>query len=59
MRKVKFTQDTFEEKLTAILTEFPVLDVSAVECLFLLDSTAEYAIVGLASIPVLALECTV
>ena len=27
MRKVKFTQDTFEEKLTAILTEFPILDV--------------------------------
>lgn len=27
MRKVKFTQDTFEEKLGAILTEFPMLDV--------------------------------
>lgn len=27
MRKVKFTQDTFEEKLNAILTEFPMLDV--------------------------------
>ncbi|TDL21441.1 P-loop containing nucleoside triphosphate hydrolase protein [Rickenella mellea] len=26
MRKVKFTQDAFEEKLSAILTEFPVLD---------------------------------
>ncbi|KAI5117416.1 hypothetical protein M0805_005476 [Coniferiporia weirii] len=26
MRKVKFTQDSFEEKLSAILTEFPVLD---------------------------------
>lgn len=26
MRKVKFTQDTFEEKLNAILTEFPMLD---------------------------------
>ncbi|KAF8893618.1 GTP binding protein 4 [Infundibulicybe gibba] len=26
MRKVKFTQDTFEEKLGAILTEFPMLD---------------------------------
>jgi len=27
MRKVKFTQDSFEEKLNAILTEFPMLDV--------------------------------
>ncbi|TFK53750.1 P-loop containing nucleoside triphosphate hydrolase protein [Heliocybe sulcata] len=26
MRKVKFTQDTFEEKLGAILNEFPMLD---------------------------------
>jgi hypothetical protein len=28
MRKVKFTQDSFDEKLDAILTEFPILDVS-------------------------------
>lgn len=27
MRKVKFTQDSFDEKLSAILEEFPVLDV--------------------------------
>ena len=27
MRKVKFTQDSFDEKLGAILSEFPVLDV--------------------------------
>ena len=27
MRKVKFTQDTFDEKLGAILSEFPMLDV--------------------------------
>ncbi|KZS98317.1 GTP binding protein 4 [Sistotremastrum niveocremeum HHB9708] len=26
MRKVKFTQDSFDEKLAAILTEFPILD---------------------------------
>ncbi|EIN11211.1 GTP binding protein 4 [Punctularia strigosozonata HHB-11173 SS5] len=26
MRKVKFTQDSFDEKLGAILTEFPILD---------------------------------
>lgn len=28
MRKVKFTQDSFDEKLGAILSEFPLLDVS-------------------------------
>lgn len=27
MRKVKFCQDAFDEKLGAILTEFPILDV--------------------------------
>lgn len=27
MRKVKFTQDSFDEKLSAILEEFPMLDV--------------------------------
>lgn len=27
MRKVKFCQDMFDEKLGGILTEFPVLDV--------------------------------
>jgi nucleolar GTP-binding protein len=26
MRKVKFTQDSFHEKLDAILSEFPILD---------------------------------
>lgn len=26
MRKVKFTQDSFDEKLSAILEEFPMLD---------------------------------
>ena len=30
MRKVKFTQDSFDEKLGAILTEFPMLDVRSV-----------------------------
>jgi hypothetical protein len=29
MRKVKFTQDSFDEKLGAILTEFPILDVGS------------------------------
>ena len=28
MRKVKYTQDTFDEKLGKIISEFPVLDVS-------------------------------
>lgn len=27
MRKVKFTQDSFDEKLDSILTEFPMMDV--------------------------------
>lgn len=27
MRKVKFTQASFEERLDQILTEFPVMDV--------------------------------
>lgn len=26
MRKVKFTQEAFDERLTQILTEFPILD---------------------------------
>lgn len=29
MRKVKFTQDSFDEKLGGILEEFPIIDVSA------------------------------
>lgn len=31
MRKVKFTQDTFDEKLGAILSEFPLLDVGLIK----------------------------
>ena len=34
MRKVKFTQDSFNEKLDAILTEFPILDVCAMSTTF-------------------------
>lgn len=30
MRKVKFTQQAFEERLEQILTEFPIMDVRAV-----------------------------
>jgi hypothetical protein len=32
MRKVKFTQDSFEEKLSSILSEFPMLDVCLSFC---------------------------
>ena len=32
MRKVKFTQDSFDEKLGAILSEFPMLDVCSHIC---------------------------
>jgi nucleolar GTP-binding protein len=38
MRKVKFTQDSFDEKLGAILTEFPMLDVRPIFRSCLLDS---------------------
>jgi hypothetical protein len=31
MRKVKFTQDTFDEKIGRIITEFPILDVGVVD----------------------------
>jgi hypothetical protein len=31
MRKVKFTQDTFDEKIGRIVSEFPILDVSPLE----------------------------
>jgi len=33
MRKVKFTQDSFDEKLGAILSEFPILEVRVHICL--------------------------
>ena len=33
MRKVKFTQDSFDEKLSAILDEFPMLDVRPISFL--------------------------
>ena len=37
MRKVKFTQDSFDEKLGAILTEFPMLDVRFEVVLILIE----------------------
>ena len=33
MRKVKFTQDVFDEKIGRILTEFPILDVGLLRAL--------------------------
>ena len=40
MRKVKFTQNSFDEKLGAILTEFPMLDVRL--CLLYLLKRSSY-----------------
>lgn len=42
MRKVKFTQECFNEKLDAILTEFPILDVSFAHLFVLLLLIAFY-----------------
>jgi hypothetical protein len=38
MRKVKFTQDSFDEKLGSILSEFPILDVS---CLLFISESCQ------------------
>ncbi len=38
MRKVKFTQDSFDEKLGAILSDFPILDVSPVNRILRTDN---------------------
>lgn len=57
MRKVKFTQDSFDEKLGAILTEFPILDVRyPVYLAYPLNLTI--AVAGRASFPFVAHECT-
>ena len=37
MRKVKYTQDSFEEKFKNILDEFPKLDVGYLICYYLLS----------------------
>lgn len=61
MRKVKFTQDSFEEKLSAILSEFPMLDVCPPFCitpdLWLKKSLGTYT--GPASVLVITDECIV
>jgi NOG1 N-terminal helical domain len=57
MRKVKFTQDSFDEKLGAILTEFPMLDVRLGLCLKN-DTSYIYDVPGLASVFILADECS-
>lgn len=56
MRKVKFTQDSFDEKLGAILSEFPVLDVRP-SSLFCPNSA--YLPSGSPSFPCIPHECSV
>lgn len=58
MRKVKFTQDSFDEKLGAILTEFPMLDVRYAGFFDCLSScTLTLHCKGFTSFLVLAHEC--
>ena len=59
MRKVKFTQDTFDEKLAAILTEFPMLDVRYLVYLAYGSKFHCRIFVGSPSVPILAHERTV
>lgn len=42
MRKVKFTQDSFDEKLGAILEEFPIIDVSVLFYFWLFSGKVGY-----------------
>jgi hypothetical protein len=56
MRKVKFTQDSFEEKLNAILTEFPMLNVRSRHGP---DGTTSDILLGSASIPIVVDECII
>lgn len=58
MRKVKFTQDSFEEKLEAILSEFPMLDVSGI-LLYMFCGLELKFISGPSPFPLLAHECTI
>lgn len=58
MRKVKFTQDSFEEKLEAILHEFPMLDVSGI-LLYMFCGLELKFISGPSPFPLLAHECTI
>ena len=59
MRKVKFTQDSFDEKLGAILTEFPVLDVRIFAFDWVKESGADWDCVELAPVFGVAYECVV
>ena len=43
MRKVKFTQDSFDEKLSAILDEFPMLDVRRIISVYALNALTPYS----------------
>lgn len=57
MRKVKFTQDSFDEKLGAILADFPILDVrsdytSSTKSLFMM-------LLEPASVSLVLIECAI
>jgi hypothetical protein len=56
MRKVKFTQGSFEEKLDAILTEFPMFDVRSRH---VPNGAASDILLGPTSIPIVVDECIV
>lgn len=59
MRKVKFTQDTFDEKLGSILSEFPMLDVCFPLCSYGSPMVTPGTYTGPASVLILIDECTV
>ena len=55
MKKVKFTHDTFDEKLGRIIQEFPILDVSSMlSGIVVAHTSAEPS-----SVPLIPLERTV
>ena len=59
MRKVKFTQDSFDEKLGSILSEFPMLDVGLPLMLLRLSMVTLGTCTGPASVLIFIDECTV
>lgn len=59
MRKVKFTQDTFDEKLGGILTEFPMLDVHFYSCILCVAESTDFIRIGLTSFSFLSHERTI
>lgn len=59
MRKVKFTEDSFDEKLGAILEEFPMLDVSILSRSWMKLRSLIKKLLGSTPIPGLAHERSV